>query len=237
MSDIPSGFQALGERVTRFHSYIIALFSGVVIGFLTNYLISYVFPLPFVYGLGLGLSLLVFSIYLFLLYSPEAVLGYGEEIVPKSLHTFLHANFDKLLSYIKADMEGFAFHKKSVSATGWTAPISGVRAKTTQISSHQGEIELMYPFLWILECKITLRIFVTLSPKDIKEYRKVVVSTELNKLARLHPKSDMVLRTIGIRLRHAIFNPQVVYPDISDEEYEKILKEIRPSVWEAYRKP
>ena len=39
---------------------------------------------------------------------------------------------------------------------------------------------------------------------------------------------------MGIRLRHALFNPQVVYPIISDEEYYKILEEIRPNVWEAY---
>lgn len=233
--NIASDFQSVSEKVSQYHLYIVALFSGVVIGFLTNYLVTYVFPLPFWYGLGLGFLLLMFSVYLFLLYSPEASRGNAEEIVPKTLHEFLHANFDKLLYYIKLDWEGYAFHRNAVSSGGWMAPISGVQVKTTQISSHQGEIELNFPFLRLLKCKFMLRIFVT-TLTEIPEYRKVIIGIEMNALAKLHPKSDLVLRTLGIRLRHAIFNPQIVYPKISDKEYHKILKEIRPSVWRAYVK-
>jgi len=54
----------------------------------------------------------------------------------------------------------------------------------------------------------------------------------MNRLARLHPKSDQILRTVGIRLRHAIFNPQLVNPEIADEVYKKILKDIRPYILE-----
>jgi hypothetical protein len=232
---IPSGFQSLSQKIFQYHSYIVALFSGVVIGFLTNYLVTFVFPLPYWQGLSLGFGLLVFSVYLFLLYSPEASRGKTEEIVPQSLHEFLHANFDKLLFYIKLDWEGYAFHKKAISADGWMAPVSGVEVKTRQISSHQGEIELSYPFLRILRCKIIMSIFVTTLTK-IPEYRRVIVGIRMNTLAKLHPKCDLVLRTLGIRLHHAITNPQIVYPDIPDEEFHKILKEIRPNVWKAYVK-
>jgi hypothetical protein len=191
------------------------------------------FPLPYWYGLSISLVLLTLSAYLFLLYSPEASLGNAEEIVPLALHEFLHTNFDKLLGYIKLDWEGYAFHKKVVSADGWMASVNRVKVKTTQISSHQGEIELVYPFLRFLKCKFKLSIFVTALTK-VPEYRKVIVTIQMNALARLHPKSDLVLRTLGIRLYHAITNPQIVYPDIPDEEWHKILKEIRPSVWQAY---
>jgi len=231
--DISAGFESFSERVIHYHSYIVALFSGVIIGFLTNYLVIYLFPLPYWYGFVLGLILLAFSVYLFLLYSPEASRGIAEEIVPETLHEFLYANFDKLLMYIKLDWEGYAFHRKAVSFTGWMASIGGVKVKITQIGSHQAEIEVFFPFLRFLKCKIMLRLIVG-KPIEIPEYRKVIIEIEMNFLAKLHPKSDLVLRTLGVRLRHAIFNPQVVYPEISDEEYHKILKEIRPSVWRAY---
>jgi hypothetical protein len=230
---IPSGFQSLSEKTVQYHSHIVALFSGIVIGFLINYLVTFMFPLPYWYGLSISLVLLALSAYLFLLYSPEASIGNAEEIIPRSLHEFLYANFDKLLDYIKLDWEGYAFHKKVVSASGWMASVSKVKVKTTQISSHQGEIELVYPFLWILKCKFNLGIFVT-TLTAVPEYRKVIVTIQMNALARLHPKSDLVLRTLGIRLHHAITNPQIVYPKIPDEEWHKILKEIRPSVWQAY---
>jgi hypothetical protein len=230
---IPSGFQSLSERTVQYHSHVVALFSGIVIGFLTNYLVTFVFPLPYEYGLSVSFVLLALSAYLFLLYSPEASIGDAEEIVPRALHEFLHANFDKLLCYIRLDWEGYAFRKKVVSASGWMASVDGVKVKTTQISAHQGEIELAYPFLRILKCRFKLSIFVT-TLTEVPEYRKVIVTIQTNALARLHPKSDLVLRTLGIRLHHAITNPQIVYPEISDEEYHKILKEIRPSVWQAY---
>jgi len=233
--DITSDFQSVSEKVSQYHSYIVALFSGVVIGFLTNYLITYVFPLPYWYGLSLGFLLLMFSVYLFLLYSPEASRGIAEEIVPKTLHEWLHANFDKLLKYIKLDWEGYAFHRKAVSFTGWMASISEVQVKITKLGSRQAEIEVHFPCLRFLKCKFMLRLIIG-SLTEIPEYRKVIVQIEMNALAKLHPKSDLVLRTLGIRLRHAIFNPQIVYPEISDEEYHKILKEIRPSVWRAYVK-
>ena len=230
---IPSGFQYLSEKTVQYHSHIVALFSGIVIGFLINYLVTLMFPLPYWYGVSISLVLLVLSAYLFLLYSPEASIGDAEEIVPRALHEFLHANFDKLLDYIKLDWEGYAFHKKAVSASGWMASVGGVKVKTTQISSHQGEIELVYPFLRILKCKFKLGIFIT-TLTEVPEYRKVIVTIQMNVLARLHPKSNFVLRTLGIRLHHAITNPQIVYPKIPDEEWHRILKEIRPSVWQAY---
>jgi hypothetical protein len=231
---IPSGFQSISEKVVQYHSHVVALFSGIVIGFLTNYLVTYVFPLPYWYGLSICFILLAFSAYLFLLYSPEASLGEAEEIVPQTLHEFLHANFGKLLDYIKLDWENYAFRGVS-SATGWQAPIKRVQVKTTQISSHQGEIGLSYPFLRVFKCKLKLSIFVTVLT-EVPEYRKVMIAIQMNVLAKLHPKSALVLRTLGIRLNHAITNPQIVYPQISDEEYHKILKEIRPSVWQAYVK-
>jgi hypothetical protein len=230
---IPSGFQCLSEKTIQYHSHIVALFSGIVIGFLTNYLVTFMFPLPYWYGLSVSFVLLALSAYLFLLYSPKASIGNAEETVPRTLHEFLHANFDKLLHYIRLDWEGFAFHKKVVSASGWMTSISGVKVKTTQISSQQGEIELVYPFLRILKCKFKLGIFVT-TLTEVPEYRKVIVTIQMNTFARLHPKSDLVLRTLGIRLHHAITNPQIVYPKMPDEEWHKILKEIRPSVWRAY---
>ena len=235
--NISAGFESFSERVTHYHAYIVALFSGVIIGFLTNYLVIYLFPLPYWHGLGLGLVLLALSVYLFLLYSPEASRGIAEEIVPKTLHEWLHANFDKLLAYIKLDWEGYAFHRKAVSFTGWMASVSGVQVKITKLGSHQGEIEVCFPCLRFLKCRFMLRLVVgKLAGKhaEISEYRKVTTQIEMNFLAKLHPKSDLVLRTLGVRLRHAIFNPQVVDPEISDEEYHKILKDIRPSVWRAY---
>lgn len=231
--DISTDFESVSKRVLQYHSYIVALFSGVVIGFLTNYLVTYVFPLPYWYGLSLSLLLLALSAYLFLLYSPEASRGIAEEIVPKTLHEFFHNNFGKLLLYIKLDWEGYAFHRKAISFTGWTTSISGVQVDITQISSHQAEIEVHFPFLKFLKCKFRLGLFVT-TLTEIPEYRKVIVNIEMNTLAKIHPKSDLVLRTLGIRLRHALFNPQIVHPEISDEEFHKILKEIRPSVWQAY---
>lgn len=230
---IPSGFQSLSERTVQYHSHIVALFSGIVIGFLTNYIVSFMFPLPFWFGLSISITLLFLSMYLFLLYSPDASIGDAEEIVPQTLHKFLHTNFDKLLQYIKLDWESYAFHKRVVSASGWMTAVSRVEVNTTQVSAQQGEIELAYPFLRIFRCRFRLRIFVTTLTK-IPEYRRVMVTIQMNSLARLHPKSDHVLRTMGIRLHHAITNPQIVYPDIPDEEYNKILKEIKPSVWQAY---
>jgi hypothetical protein len=75
--------------------------------------------------------------------------------------------------------------------------------------------------------------FVTV-PTKVPEYRKVIVTIQMNTLARLHPKSDLVLLTLGIRLHHAITNPQIIDPKIPEKEWHKILKEIRPSVWQAY---
>lgn len=230
--EISSGFKSLSEKAVQYHSHMVALFSGIVIGFLTNYLVTYMSPLPYWLGLGVSLILLGFSAYLFLLYSPEASLGEAEELVPQSLHEFLHAHFDKLLTYIKLDWEGYAF-RGSPSASGWQAPIKAVQVKTTQVSSHQGNIELNYPILCFLRCRIMLSLFVT-TLTEVPEYRKVIVAIQMNTLARLHPKSDLVLRTLGVRLHHAITNPQIVYPEIPDEEYHRILKEIRPSVWQAY---
>jgi hypothetical protein len=230
---VSAGFQALSEKTVQYHSHIIALFSGIVIGFLANYLVTYAFPLPYWCGLGISLTLLIVSAYLFLLYSPNASIGYAEEIVPQTLHEFLHSNFDKLLGYIILDWEGYAFHKKAVSAIGWQAPVSGMKVYTKKMGSHQGEIELQYPFLRVLKCKIKLSIFITTLTK-VPEYRKVMVAIQMNNFAKVHPKSDLILRTLGIRLHHAITNPQIVYPEISDEEYHRILKEIRPSVWQAH---
>ena len=231
--DISTDFKLLSERVVNYHSYIVALFSGVVIGFLTNYLVTYVFRLPDWLGVGLSLSFLFLSVYLFLLYSPEASGGFAEENVPKSLHEFFHNNFDKLLSYIKLDLEGYAFHGNLLTHRGWTAPIIGAKVEINQIGSHQGTIVLTFPFLKYLKCKFRLGLFVT-TLTEIPEYRKVNVNISINTIARIHPKSDLVLRTLGIRLRHALFNPQIVDPKMSDDEYNKILKEIRPNVWEVY---
>lgn len=230
---ILSGFQYLSEKTVQYHLHMVALFSGIVIGFFTNYLVTYMLPLPYWYGVGLSLLILILFAYLFLLYSPEASLGKAEEIVPRTLHEFLHNNFDKLLSYIEADWEGYAFHGKVVSYDGWTAPICEAEVTTKQISSHQGDIELTYPFLKIFKCKFIIGIFVTVLT-EIPEYRKVIVKIQMNAFSKLHPKSDFVLRTLGIRLHHAITNPQLVDINISKKEYHKILKEIRPSVYKAY---
>lgn len=230
---ISSGFQSLSERTVQYHSHVASLFSGIVIGFLTNYIVTFMFPLPYWYGLGLSFVLLALSVYLFLLYSPDAAIGAAEEVVPQALHEFLHSNFDKLLCYIKLDWEGFAFHKKAVSAIGWQAPVRDVSVRITQISSHQGKITLEYPFMRILKCKFKLNLFVT-TLTEVPEYRKVIVAIQMNTFAKIHPKSNLVLRTLGVRLDHAITNPQIVYPNIPTDEYHKILKEIRPSVWQAY---
>lgn len=231
--DISTGFKSISERVVQYHSHVVALFSGVVIGFLTNYLVTYVFPLPNWLGIGLSLSFLVLSVYLFLLYSPEASGGFAEEILPRSLHEFFHNNFEKLLVYIQLDWKDYAFYGNLLAYSGWTSPMNGVEVDITRTSSHQGEIELTFPFLKFLKCKFSLALFIT-RLTEIPEYRQVKVSISMNKFARIHPKTDLVLRTLGIRLRHALFNPQIVDPKISDEEYNKILKEIRPNVWEAY---
>jgi hypothetical protein len=232
---IPSGFQSLSERTVQYHLHIVALFSGVVIGFLTNYIVTFMFPLPYWYGLGLSFILLAVSVYFFLLYSPSASIGAAEEIVPKTLHEFLHSNFDKFLDYIKLDWEGVGFHKNAVSAINWQAPIQGVKVNTKQVSSHQGVVELEYPFLRILKCKFKITIFVTMLT-ELPEYRKIMVSIQMNTLAKIHPKSDLVLRTLGIRLEHAINNPQIVYPELPEKDWQRILKELRPSVWKAYAK-
>lgn len=131
------------------------------------------------------------------------------------------------------DWESYAFKKNAISANSWTAPIDGVNVKVTQISSHQGEIELDWHFLRILKCKLKTSIFVT-TLTEIPEYREVIITIQMNLPARLHPKSGSVLRTVGIRLHHAITNPQIVDPNIPNEEYHRILREIRPSVWRAY---
>lgn len=214
--NISSDFETFSDRVLRYHSHIVSLASGIVIGMITNYLITYVFPLPYWYGLGLSIIMLALSTYVFSLYSPQVSRGQAIETVPRSLHEFLHRNFDRLLVYIEYDLERFAFHKKSK-----------VQVKTSQISSHQGDVALEYPFFGPFKCRITLGIFVT--SLEVK-LRKVIISIRMNLLARLHPKSDQILRTVGINVRHAIFNPQLVNTGIADEEYMKILKDIRPYV-------
>lgn len=229
----PSGFQYLSERTAQYHSHMVALLSGIVIGFFTNYLVTFMFPLPYWYGLALSLFFLTLSAYLFLLYSPEVSIGKAEETVPRTLHEFLHNNFDKLLLYIESDWRHYAFRGKAVSADEWTTPVSGVEVRTEQMSSHQGKIDFGYPFLWIFRCRFNMILFVTVLT-EVPEYRKVKVTIRMNIFSRLHPKSDLVLRTLGRRLHHAITNPQLVDPEISKEEYHRILKEIRPSVWEAY---
>ena len=231
--DISTDFKSISDSVLQYHSHFVALFSGVVIGFLTNYLVTFVFPLPYWLGVGLSLSFLVLSVYLFLLYSPEASGGFAEEILPRSLHEFFYNNFEKLLDYIQLDWKDFAFHGNSLPYRRWTSPINGVEVDLTRKSPHQGEIELTFPFLKFFNCKISLELFIS-KLTEIPEYREVQATIRMNKLARIHPKTDLVLRTLGIRLRHALFNPQIVDPKISDEEYNKILEEIRPNVWEAY---
>jgi hypothetical protein len=231
--DISTGFKSVSERVVQFHSYVIALLSGVVIGFFTNYLITYIFHLPNWLGIGLSLSFLGLSLYLFLLYSPEASGGFAEEIVPKSLHEFFNNNFDKLLGYIKFDWEGYAFHGNLLTFRGWTKPISGVKVEINKIGSHQAKIILTFPLLKYIKCKFRLKLFIS-TLTEIPEDRTVNVNIRMNIFARLHPKSDIILHTLGIRLRHVLFNPQIVDPKISDKDYYKILKEIKPSVWEVY---
>ena len=231
--DISTDFKSVSERVVQYHSHVVALFSGVIIGFLTNYLVTYVLGIESSLGLVLGLAFLGLSVYLFLLYSPEASGGFAQEIVPKSLHEFFHNNFYKLLRYIQSDWEGYAFHGNLLTHRGWTTPIIGAKVKVNQIGSHKGEIELTFPFLKYLKCKFRLGLFVT-TLTEIPEYRTVNVNIKMNTFARIHPKSDLVLRTLGMRLRHALFNPQIVDPKISDDEYRKILKEIRPNVWDFY---
>ena len=227
--NISSDLESFSNRVLQYHSYVVSLMSGIVIGMITNYLITYVFLLPYWYGLVLCIILLALVTYAFLLYSPQIIRENAVETVPKTLHKFLHHNFGKLLSYMQLDLEGFAFHKKVVSYNGFMAPVKGVQVKTSQISSHQGNVNLEYPFFGPLKCKIALQIFVTSLRSKL---RKVIINIEINRLARLHPKSDQVLRTVGIRVRHAILNPQLVNPEISDEEYEQILKDIRPYILE-----
>ncbi len=233
MSDtIHSGFHSLSEKTTQYHSHIISLFSGVIIGFLTNYLVNFMFPLPYWYGLGLSFILLIFSIYLFLLYSPETSIGYAEQIIPQTLHEYYHSNFKKLLGYIKEDWEGYAFHKNS-TAPNWQAPISNAKVIIRQISSHQGNITLEYPFIYILKCRFKIILFIT-ALTEVPEYRKVTVSIQMNICAKVHPKSDHVLRTLGDRLYHAVTNPQIFDSEMPDEQWHKILKEVKPQVWEAY---
>ena len=225
--NISYDFQSFSNRVLQYHSHVVSLVSGIVIGIITNYLITYLLPLQYWHGLILNIILLGLSTYIFMLYSPQIIRGQAVETIPKTLHEFLHHNFDKLLLYIQLDLEGYAFHKKAISYDGFMTSIKGVEAKTSQISSHQGNITLKYPFLGPFKCKIILQIFVT--SLEVK-LRKVIINIEINRLARLHPKSDQVLYTIGIRVRHAIFNPQLVNPKITDEEYLKILKDIRPYI-------
>lgn len=74
---IPVGFNALSDKMVEYHAHIITLFSGIVIGFL-NYIVAFMIPLPYWSGLAIGLTLLVFSAYLFLLYSPNALVGAAE---------------------------------------------------------------------------------------------------------------------------------------------------------------
>jgi hypothetical protein len=75
---IPVGFNALSDKMVEYHTYIITLLSGIVIGFLTNCIVAFMIPLPYWYGLAIGLTLLVFSAYLFLLYSPNVLVGAAE---------------------------------------------------------------------------------------------------------------------------------------------------------------
>lgn len=220
-----SDFEAFSNRVLQYHSHIVSLISGIVIGILTNYFITYVFPLPYWYGLILSILLLISSSYVFLLYSPQIIRGQAVETIPKTLHEFLHRNFDNLLSYIRLDLEGFAFHKKVRSYNAFMASISGVRVETSQVSSHQGDVNVEYPFFKYFKCKISLHIFVT--SLNVK-LREVIIGIDMNRLARLHPKSDQILRTLGKRVLHAILNPQLINPQMSDEELLKILKDLRP---------
>lgn len=119
--NLSSDFEAFSNRVLQYHSHIVSLISGIVIGILTNYFITYVFPLPYWYGLILSILLLILSSYVFLLYSPQIIRGQAVETIPKTLHEFLYRNFDNLLSYIRLDLEGFAFHKKVRSYNAFMA--------------------------------------------------------------------------------------------------------------------
>lgn len=230
---IPYGFESFSKKTIEYNSHIITLFSGIVIGFLINYFVTFMIPLPYWYGLGICLSLITVSIYFFLLYSPNASIGKAEEIVPEALHKFLHSYFNKFLTYVQLDWQDYAFHNKAISADGWQAPVRGVVVRTKQISSHQGDIKLEYPFLKIFKCKFEVKIFIT-SLTKIPEYRKVLITIRVNSLAKIHPKTNLVLKTLGVRLHHAINNPQIVYPNIPEKEWHSILKEIRPSVYKAY---
>jgi hypothetical protein len=223
---IPLGFKNFSDKTVEYHSHMTALFSGIVIGFLTNYIVTFMVPLPYWYGLIICLLLLGFSIYLFLLYSPDASAGEANQVIPESLQRFLHSHFNKLLAYVQADWQSFAF-RGVASTSGWQAPVKGVFVKTKQISSHQGEIFLEYPFLRVFKCKFKVTLFVTTFSKE-PDFRKVIVAIQVNSFARIHPKSNLVIRTLGVRLHHAITNPQIVYPQIPEQEWQIILKDIRP---------
>ena len=115
------------------------------------------------------------------------------------------------------DLEGNAFYGNIVTPTGWRVPISGVSVNINQISSHQGEVQLSFPFLRYLKCEFRIKLFVT-TLTEIPEDRKVHVYIEMNNFAKIHPKSALVLRSLGVHLEYAIFTPQRVYPEIPDEE-------------------
>jgi hypothetical protein len=181
---IISGFQSLAERTFEYHSHILTLFSGIIIVFLTNYLVTFMIPLPYWYGLTISFALLAISVYVFLLYSPQTSIGAAETVVPVTLHQFLHMHFDKLLSYIKLEWEHSAFHRNAVSAIGWMAPVGGVRVRIKQISSHQGKIELDYPFLRVFRCRFNISIFVT-TITPIPEYRKVIIDIQMNRFVAI----------------------------------------------------
>lgn len=225
---IETDFKSFSNDTLQYHQYIMSLMSGIIIGMITNYFIMYFIPLPYYYGFLISVIFLITSSYIVLQYSPTTIRSQAIQNIPIALKEFLHKHFNKLLIFLQLDLEGYAFHKKAISYNGFMAQISNVKVSGVQISNHQGKIKFQYPFLRFFKSEILLKIFVT--SLGVKLHR-VIIDIELNRFARLHPKTDEILITLGKRLNLAIFNPQLIYPEISEKEYKEIMKDIRPYLY------
>ncbi|MCW4048105.1 MAG: hypothetical protein NWE89_00060 [Candidatus Bathyarchaeota archaeon] len=221
-NEITSGFNDFSEDVVQYHSYIVSLMSGIIIGLITNYVITYFTPINSILNLSLNLIALIIAVYLALIYSPNIKRKGVHFSVPRSLSMFLKQNYTAFLVFIRLDLDWYAFKDDFPSFSNFNIKENVSVESGREEDKYPWQMVVTYSFLKIFKCKINLNIRVI----ESKRYNSVNIEIELNRNARFHHKTDRILKTIGTRISLAITNPQLINPQISNEELKRIMDEL-----------
>ena len=221
-NEIISGFNSFSDEVLQYHSYIVSLTSGIIIGLITNYIITYFTPINSFFNLFLNFLALIVAVYLTLIYSPNIIRKGVYYPIPRSLSKFLKENYTKFLVGVRLDLDWYAFQDDFPSFNHYNIKENVSIESGDDDAKYPWQMVVTYSFLRFFKCKINLNINVI----ESKRFNSVNVEIELNRCARLHPKTDRILKTIGARISSLVNNPQIINPKITNDEFKRIMDEL-----------